>query len=179
MVFSWKYSVQVYWLTGESSIGKSEVALDLISRGHRLIADDAPEFTRVGPDLIIGKSPGVLKDFMEVRGLGVLNIREMYGDNALKASKYLRLCIHMQRLSDDQLTEIDRLEGSRRLRTILGVKVPEVLLPRCPRPQTFLLLLKPQYATIFCDKAGTMLLNNSWISSRKLLIVTKHYNGTL
>jgi HPr kinase/phosphorylase len=119
-------------LTGESSIGKSEVALDLISRGHRLIADDAPEFTRIGPDLLIGKSPGVLKDFMEVRGLGVLNIREMYGDNALKASKYLRLVIHMERLTDEQLTQIDRLEGSRQLRNILGVEVPEILLPVAP-----------------------------------------------
>ena len=119
-------------LTGESSIGKSEVALDLISRDHRLIADDAPEFTRIGPDLLIGKSPGVLKDFMEVRGLGVLNIREMYGDNALKASKYLRLVIHMERLTDEQLTQIDRLEGSRQLRNILGVEVPEILLPVAP-----------------------------------------------
>lgn len=119
-------------LTGESSVGKSELALDLISRGHRLIADDAPEFTRIGPDLLVGKSPGVLKDFMEVRGLGVLNIREMYGDNALKISKYLRLIIHMERLSNEQLAEIDRLEGSRRIRRILDVDVPEVLLPVVP-----------------------------------------------
>jgi HPr kinase/phosphorylase len=119
-------------LTGESSIGKSELALDLISRGHRLIADDAPEFTRIGPDLLVGKSPGVLKDFMEVRGLGVLNIREMYGDNALKSSKYLRLVIHMERLTDEQLTNVDRLEGSRQMHNLLGVDVPEVLLPVAP-----------------------------------------------
>lgn len=119
-------------LSGESSIGKSELALDLVSRGHRLIADDAPEFTRIGPDLLSGKSPGVLKDFMEVRGLGVINIREMYGDNALKASKYLRLVIHMEQLTEEQLSEIDRLEGSRRTRNILGVDIPEVLLPVAP-----------------------------------------------
>jgi len=92
-------------LTGESSVGKSELALELLSRGHRLIADDAPEFTRVGPDLLTGRSPGVLRDFMEVRGLGVLDIREMYGDNALKTNKYLRLIIHMERLTDEQLAE--------------------------------------------------------------------------
>lgn len=119
-------------LTGESSVGKSELALDLISRGHRLIADDAPEFTRIGPDILVGKSPGVLKDFMEVRGLGVLNVREMYGDNALKASKYLRLVIHMERLTDEQLSEIDRLEGARRKHNILGIDIPEVLLPVAP-----------------------------------------------
>lgn len=119
-------------ITGESSIGKSELALELISRGHRLIADDAPEFTRVGPDILDGRSPGVLKDFMEVRGLGVLNIRDMYGDNALKENKILRLLIHMERLSPKKLAEVDRLEGSRKIRTILGVEVPEVLLPVAP-----------------------------------------------
>lgn len=119
-------------LTGESSVGKSELALELISRGHRLIADDAPEFTRVGPELLTGKSPGVLKDFMEVRGLGVLNIREMYGDNALKNNKYLRLIIHMERLTDEQLAEVDRLEGSRKTHDILGVDIPEILLPVAP-----------------------------------------------
>lgn len=119
-------------LTGESSIGKSELALELLSRGHRLIADDAPEFTRIGPDLLTGRSPGVLKDFMEVRGLGVLNIREMYGDNALKTSKYLRLIIHLERLTNEQLAGIDRLEGSRKLHNILGVDIPETLLPVAP-----------------------------------------------
>ncbi|MCW8942766.1 MAG: HPr(Ser) kinase/phosphatase, partial [Gammaproteobacteria bacterium] len=63
-------------ITGESSVGKSELALDLISRGHRLVADDAPEFTRIGPDILDGRSPSILQGFMEVRGLGVLNIRE-------------------------------------------------------------------------------------------------------
>ena len=74
-------------ITGESSVGKSELALELISRGHRLVADDAPEFTRIGPDILDGRSPGILQGFMEVRGLGVLNIREMYGDNAIKINK--------------------------------------------------------------------------------------------
>jgi len=119
-------------LTGESSVGKSELALELLSRGHRLIADDAPEFTRVGPDLLTGRSPGVLRDFMEVRGLGVLDIREMYGDNALKTNKYLRLIIHMERLTDEQLAEVDRLEGSRKMHSILGVDIPEILLPVAP-----------------------------------------------
>ena len=119
-------------LTGESSIGKSELALELLSRGHRLIADDAPEFTRVGPEVLTGRSPGVLRDFMEVRGLGVLNIREMYGDNALKTNKYLRLIIHMERLTDEQLAEVDRLEGSRKMHSILGVDIPEILLPVAP-----------------------------------------------
>jgi HPr kinase/phosphorylase len=119
-------------ITGESSIGKSELALALISRGHRLIADDAPEFTRTGPDILDGRSPSVLKDFMEVRGLGVLNIRDMYGDNALKRNKYLRLIVHLKRLSGNEYAQLDRLEGERRIRTILGIDIPQILIPVAP-----------------------------------------------
>ena len=119
-------------ITGESSVGKSELALDLISRGHRLIADDAPELTRIGPDILDGRSPSLLRDFMEVRGLGVLNIREMYGNNALKMNKHLRLIVHMVRLSKEELAHIDRLEGARRMQNILGVPIPEVQLPVAP-----------------------------------------------
>ena len=119
-------------ITGESSVGKSELALALIARGHRLIADDAPEFTRKGPDILDGRSPGVLKDFMEVRGIGVLNIREMYGDNALKSNKYLRLVVHLERLNETEYAQLDRLEGERRIRTILGIDVPQILIPVAP-----------------------------------------------
>lgn len=119
-------------ITGESSVGKSELALELISRGHRLIADDAPEFTRIGPDILDGRSPSVIKDFIEVRGLGVLNVREMYGDNALKRNKYLRLVIHMERLTTKQRENLDRLQGSWRTKTILGVDVQQILLPVAP-----------------------------------------------
>jgi len=119
-------------ITGESSVGKSELALALISRGHRLIADDAPEFTRFGPDILDGRSPSVLKDFMEVRGLGVLNIRDMYGDNALKLNKYLRLVVHLKRLNEKEYAELDRLQGERKIRSILGIEIPQILIPVAP-----------------------------------------------
>jgi len=119
-------------ITGESSVGKSELALALISRGHRLIADDAPEFTRTGPDILDGRSPGVLKDFMEVRGLGVLNIRDMYGDNALKLNKYLRLIVHLKRLNEKEYAQLDRLQGERKIRTIMGINIPQILIPVAP-----------------------------------------------
>jgi len=119
-------------LTGDSSVGKSELALELITRGHRLIADDAPVFTRTAPNVLNGKSPRMLRDFMEVRGLGVLNIREMYGDNALKRNKYLRLIIHMKEMNTDELSALDRLNGTRNIRTISGVEIPEMLLPVAP-----------------------------------------------
>lgn len=119
-------------ITGESSVGKSELALELISRGHRLIADDAPEFTRVGPDVLDGRSPSILQGFMEVRGLGILNIREMYGDNALKTSKYLRLIIHMEKMNDDNVSSFSRLTGHNNVQKILNVEIPVTLIPVAP-----------------------------------------------
>ncbi len=89
------YSIGVL-ITGESGSGKSELALELITRGHRLVADDAPEFTQIAPDVIDGSCPEMLQDLLEVRGLGILNVREMFGHTAVKPSKYLRLIVHLQ-----------------------------------------------------------------------------------
>jgi HPr kinase/phosphorylase len=119
-------------ITGESSVGKSELALDLISRGHRLVADDAPEFTRIGPDILDGRSPSILQGFMEVRGLGVLNIREMYGDNAIKRNKYLRLIVHMEKMNDDNLGTFNRLTGQTKVQRILDVDIPVTVVPVAP-----------------------------------------------
>jgi HPr kinase/phosphorylase len=119
-------------ITGESSVGKSELALDLVSRGHRLVADDAPEFTRIGPDILAGRSPSMLQGFMEVRGLGVLNIREMYGDNAIKRTKYLRLIIHMEKMNDDNMGQFNRLSGQTKVRDILDVEIPVTVVPVAP-----------------------------------------------
>ena len=119
-------------ITGESSVGKSELALELITRGHRLVADDAPEFTRTGPDILDGRSPGILQGFMEVRGLGVLNIREMYGDNAIKMSKYLRLIIHLEKMNKHNKADFDRLKGHNRVEKIMNVEIPITVIPVAP-----------------------------------------------
>ena len=119
-------------ITGESGIGKSELALELINRGHRLVADDAPEFSRLAPDTLNGRCPSALREFLEVRGLGVLNIRAMFGDSAIKPSKNLRLILHLERMSDAELRGIDRLLGSRQSRTLLEVEIPQVTLPVAP-----------------------------------------------
>ncbi|MDE2089592.1 MAG: HPr(Ser) kinase/phosphatase [Gammaproteobacteria bacterium] len=119
-------------LAGGSGVGKSELALELVSRGHRLIADDAPEFARLAPDILSGTCPELLWGFLEVRGLGVLNIRAMFGDGAIKQSKHLRLIIKLERLSKHQLRALDRLRGSRGSRRLLGVEVPEITLPVAP-----------------------------------------------
>ncbi len=119
-------------ITGESSVGKSELALELISRGHRLVADDAPEFTQIAPDILDGRSPSMLQGFMEVRGLGVLNIREMYGDNAIKINKYLRLIIHMENMNNGNQNDFDRLQGHNKVQKILNVEIPVTVVPVAP-----------------------------------------------
>ncbi len=119
-------------LTGESNIGKSELALALISRGHRLIADDSPEFIRDAPDVITGTCPSILKDFLEVRGLGLLNIRAMYGDNSIVPYKRLRLIIHLAELTISESQEIDRLGSKYHSITILNVDIPKTVIPVAP-----------------------------------------------
>ena len=116
-------------LTGPSGIGKSELALELVSRGHRLVADDAPIFMLSGPDTIKGSCPPPLRDFIEVRGLGVLNIRAMFGDSAVKKTKQLRLVIHIEYLDDEQLAQVDRLRGSQDSIDILGIGITQIVLP--------------------------------------------------
>ena len=120
-------------LTGPSGVGKSELALELLSRGHRLIADDATEFRRTGPDTIHGSCPPMLADFIEVRGLGILNVRAMYGTNAVMPHKRLHLIIRLQSLMEDgNVATFDRLDTTQRHRTILGIDIPEVILPVAP-----------------------------------------------
>lgn len=116
-------------LTGDSGIGKSELALELITRHHRLIADDAPVFTRVGPDIIRGSCPEALRNFLEVRGLGILNIRAMYGDSAIKFHKNLQLVIHLEEMALEKMQQVDRLYGSYGTKIVLGVEVPMVTIP--------------------------------------------------
>lgn len=130
-VFMEVHSIGVL-ITGDSGLGKSELALELISRGHRLVADDAPEFTQIAPDMLDGTCPEMLQDLLEVRGIGILNIREMYGDTAVKRNKYLRLVVHLQRQDAGgcgEGHELDRLYGDLGSRRILDLDVPQITLP--------------------------------------------------
>ncbi|MGV6859204.1 MAG: HPr(Ser) kinase/phosphatase [bacterium] len=119
-------------LSGDAAVGKSELALELISRGHRLIADDAPEFRQAPPSTIRGHCPPLLQDFLEVRGLGILNIRKMFGDNAIKPSKNLRLVVHLKPWDLFSSKEHDRLDDGYSTRNILGEDIPKVILPVAP-----------------------------------------------
>ncbi|HKF94201.1 MAG TPA: HPr(Ser) kinase/phosphatase [Gammaproteobacteria bacterium] len=119
-------------LTGDSGVGKSELALELITRGHRLVADDAPEFARIAPDIINGTCPPLIQDFLEVRGLGVLNIRAMYGDSVIKKGKYLRLIIHLKQVRLSDAAFEDRLKDQQQARNVLGLDIPVFTLPVAP-----------------------------------------------
>ncbi|MBN8480203.1 MAG: HPr(Ser) kinase/phosphatase [Xanthomonadales bacterium] len=117
-------------ITGESGTGKSELALELITRGHRLVADDAPEFTLIAPDVVDGTCPEMLRDLLEVRGLGVLNVREMFGHTAVKPSKYLRLIVHLQPMAQGGSGDaMKRLYGDVGYREVLDVQIPQIVIP--------------------------------------------------
>jgi HPr kinase/phosphorylase len=126
------YSIGVL-ITGESGAGKSELALELLTRGHRLVADDAPEFTQIAPDVLDGACPELLQDLLELRGLGILNVREMFGDTAVKRNKYLRLIVHLTRPHlEPQASGMNRLIGDLGSRRLLDLDVPMITLPVMP-----------------------------------------------
>jgi HPr kinase/phosphorylase len=118
-------------LSGQSGVGKSELALGLISRGHRLVADDSVILT-VDSNQLVGRCPDLLQDFLEVRGLGILNIRAMFGDTSIKEEKLLQLIINIIQVDQEELYLIDRLYGMHDIRHILDVPVPEVSIPVAP-----------------------------------------------
>ena len=114
-------------ITGSSGIGKSEIGLELISRGHRLIADDMVEFSRRSPTTIVGKSPDTLRYHMEIRGIGILNIRDLYGAAAITDTKRLRMVVEL--VPWDQVAAEDRVLGEYGETEILEVKIPRVPIP--------------------------------------------------
>jgi len=120
-------------ITGGSGVGKSELALELISRGHILVADDAPEFRRIAPDTIEGRCPELLQDFLEVRGLGILNIARMYGHAQTRRRKILKFIIRLEIMLPEELNNtFDRDQEPRQNRDIFGVPIPEQIMPVLP-----------------------------------------------
>jgi len=116
-------------IKGEAAIGKSELALELISRGHRLVADDIVDFYRVSPERIEGRCPELLQDFLEVRGLGILNIRALYGDNAVKPTKPLDMMIQLELAKALKPEDLDRLSAKRQTQHVLDVEISKVIIP--------------------------------------------------
>lgn len=116
-------------ITGESGVGKSELALELISRGHGLVADDVVELRRIAPETLEGRCPPMLRDFLEVRGLGVLNIRTIFGETAVRRRKNMKLIVHLQRYNATDSNSLERLPISNLNESIMNVDVRKVVIP--------------------------------------------------
>lgn len=114
-------------ITGDPAAGKSELALELISRGHRLVADDILEVYAISPDTLEGRCPTLLRGFMEVRGLGVIDVRRLYGETAVKFKKNLKLIVQLT--PAEQWQEGNRLSIQASSESILGVEIPKVSIP--------------------------------------------------
>jgi len=123
------YGVGIF-LMGESGIGKSETALELVKRGHRLVADDAVEIKKVAPDRLVGESPELIRHFMEIRGIGIIDIEAMYGVGAVINSKSLDFVVHMELWDNNK--EYDRLGLEEEYIEILGVRLHKLVLPVRP-----------------------------------------------
>jgi len=116
-------------ITGESGVGKSELALELVSRGHGLVADDVVEFNRIAPETLEGNCPEMLRDFLEVRGLGMLNIRIIFGETAVRRRKNLKLIVHLQKSSSSDFNALERLPINNVNEDIMGISIRKVIIP--------------------------------------------------
>ena len=120
-------------IVGESGIGKSECALDLVVRGHRLVADDTVEVRRRSESIVIGACPELTRHHMEVRGLGLINIRDLFGVASTRTSKRIELVVQLDRW--DAAREYDRLGLEEAWYDLMGLKVPLIRMPVAHRPQ--------------------------------------------
>jgi len=116
-------------ITGNSGIGKSELGLELISRGHGLVADDVVEIYKIAAQTLEGRCPAILKDFLEVRGLGMLNIRTIFGETAVRPKMKMKLIVHLDRPNQPGSAEMERLPLHELSEEILGITVRKVVIP--------------------------------------------------
>lgn len=115
-------------ISGESGLGKSELCLELISRGHGLVADDVVEFTRVAPNSVEGRCPALLQNLLEVRGLGLLDIKTIFGETAVRRKMKLRLIVHLVRRTTME-NEYERMPMEALTQDVLGVPIRKVVIP--------------------------------------------------
>ena len=117
-------------LTGDSGLGKSEAAVELLKRGHRLIADDAVEIRKIGEDSLIGTAPDLIRNYVELRGIGIINVAKLFGMGAVRASNEIDLVVNIVPWNNQQV--YDRLGLEEQHMDILGVKVPMNTIPITP-----------------------------------------------
>lgn len=117
-------------LLGDSGVGKSETAIELIKRGHRLIADDAVEIKRVSATTLVGKAPDLIRHYVELRGIGIVDVRRLFGMGSVKMTEKIDMVINLEPWQDGKM--YDRLGLDEQTTDILGIKVPSIVLPVCP-----------------------------------------------
>ncbi|MBM3752028.1 MAG: HPr(Ser) kinase/phosphatase [Acidimicrobiia bacterium] len=117
-------------ITGESGIGKSECALDLVGRGHRLVADDTVEVKVRGESVLIGTCPEMTRGYVEIRGLGLVNVTDLFGVSATRSSKRIELIVQLERWETGR--EYDRLGLTLDTQAVMGVTIPMVKMPVAP-----------------------------------------------
>lgn len=117
-------------LLGDSGVGKSETAIELVKRGHRLIADDAVEIKRVSDTTLVGSSPEIIRHFVELRGIGIVDVRRIFGMGAIKDTEKIDLVINLEIWQDKK--QYDRLGLSTEYNNILDIEVPAITLPVKP-----------------------------------------------
>lgn len=114
-------------IMGESGVGKSETAVELVKRGHRLVADDAVEIKRVSDTTLVGASPEIIRHFVEVRGIGIIDIKEIFGMGAVKDTENINMVIHLEPWQDGK--QYDRLGMVDEYTNIMGINVPSLTIP--------------------------------------------------
>ena len=117
-------------LLGDSGIGKSETAIELVKRGHRLIADDAVEIKRVSATTLVGRAPDLIRHYVELRGIGIVDVRRLFGIGSVKTTEKIDLVINLEAWQSDK--QYDRLGLDEEKIDLLGIKVPMIVLPVCP-----------------------------------------------
>ena len=117
-------------ILGDSGIGKSETAIELIKRGHRLIADDAVEISRVSEKTLVGKAPEIIRYYMELRGIGIIDIRRIFGAGSVKETEKIQLVINLEPWIEGKL--YDRMGIENEYVDILGINVPSITVPVRP-----------------------------------------------
>ena len=117
-------------LLGESGVGKSETAIELVKRGHRLIADDAVEIRRISAKKLVGTAPDLIRHYLELRGIGVVDVRRLFGMSAVKKDAEINLIINLEQWKDDAV--YDRLGTEDQFTSILEIKVPTITVPVRP-----------------------------------------------
>ena len=114
-------------LIGDSGVGKSETAIELLKRGHRLIADDAVEIKKVSATTLVGRAPEIIRHYVELRGIGIVDVRRLFGMGAVKESEKIDLVINLEEWDNNKM--YDRLGLDEQTTNILGIDVPSITLP--------------------------------------------------